>query len=171
MTKPDTRTAAPSHPAWRAYAAEILERAREMEARNDAKRAILLEEHGDAADDLPPIRGEGPVAYTSRRQQMMILCLAATIGSEARLQGELERGAIIAIAGLPDYLLTDARRLLPLLLPRGWQVGRTEHERRRPGAVAIIKPAVTYNGYALERLTKTLEEALALDVPVVLLLP
>lgn len=171
MTKPDTGTAAPSHSNWRAYAAEILQRAREMEARNDAERAILLEDHGDAADDLPPIRGEGPVAYTSRRQQMMILCLAATIGSEARLQDELERGAIIAIAGLPDDLLTDARRLLPLLLPPGWRIARSEYERRRPGSVAVVEPAVTYNGYALERLTKTLEQALTLDVPVVLLLP
>ena len=83
----------------------------------------------------------------------------------------MERGAIIAIAGLPDDLLKDARRLLPLLLPRGWQVGRSEHERRRPGTVAVVEPAQTYNGYALERLTKTLEEALTLDVPVVLLLP
>ena len=76
MTNPNPMTALPSNPEWRAYASEILKRAREMEARNDAERAILLEQHGDAADDLPPIRGEGPVAYTSRRQQMMILCLA-----------------------------------------------------------------------------------------------
>lgn len=171
MTNPHAGAAAPSHPAWRAYAADILNRAREMEAGTDAERAIPLEEHDGGADDLPPIRGESPVASTSRRQQMMILCLAATIGSEARLQGELERRAIIAIAGLPDDLLTDARRLLPLLLPSGWQIARSEHECRRPGAVAVVEPAPKYNGYALERLTKTLEEALTLDVPVVLLLP
>lgn len=171
MTKPDTSTAAPSHPAWRAYAAEILERARAIEARNDAERAILLEEHGDAADDLPPIRGEGPVAYTSRRQQMMILCLAATIGSEARLRAELQRGAIIAITGLPADLLKDVQRLLPVLLPVGWRVARSEHERRRPGALAVIEPGVTQTDYARERMERSLEEALTLDVPVVLLLP
>ncbi|WP_173403662.1 hypothetical protein FLP41_16015 [Paracoccus marcusii] len=59
MTNPDTLAAVPSHPNWRAYAAEILARARVEEARNDAERARLLKEHGYAADDLPPIKGEG----------------------------------------------------------------------------------------------------------------
>ena len=171
MTDSATPAAVPPCPAWRAYAAEILGRARAEEKRNDAERAILLEEHGDAADDLPPLRGEGAVSYTSRRQQMMILCLAATIGSEARLQEELERGAIVAITGLPDDLLRDTRRLLPLLLPPGWQIARTEHERRRPGAVAVIEPRQSYSGYAREQMEKNLVEALTLDVPLILLLP
>lgn len=168
MTDPDTQAAVPP---WHAYAAEIFDRARAEEARNDAERAILLQEHGDAADDLPPLRGEGAVSYTSRRQQMMILCLAATIGSEARLREQLERKAIVAITDLPDDLLRDARRLLPLLLPPGWQIARTEHERRRPGAVAVIEPGQSYSGYAREQLEKNLVEALTLDVPLILLLP
>ncbi|MGR3248538.1 MAG: hypothetical protein ACU0DJ_04015, partial [Paracoccus sp. (in: a-proteobacteria)] len=47
-----------------------------------AEWAILLQEHGDASDDLPPLRGEGAVSYASPRQQMMILCLAATVEAE-----------------------------------------------------------------------------------------
>lgn len=171
MTDRDMPTAAPSHPDWRAYAAEILARARVEEARNDAERAILLKEHGDAADDLPPIKGEGDVSYTSRRQQMMILCLAATIGSEARLQAELERGAIVAITGLPDDRAKDVRRLLPLMLPPGWQIARTEHERRRRGAVAVIQSGQTYGGSSRAQLERDLVEALTLDLPVVMLLP
>ncbi|MEE2860081.1 MAG: AAA family ATPase [Paracoccus sp. (in: a-proteobacteria)] len=171
MTDPDTPAAVPPCPEWRTYAAEILDRAREEEKRNDAERAILLQEHGEAADDLPPLRGEGAVSYTSRRQQMMILCLAATVGSEARLREELERKAVVAITGLPDDLLKDARRLLPLLLPPGWQIARTEHERRRPGAVAVIEPGQSYSGYAREQMEKNLVEALTLDVPLILLLP
>ncbi|SCY65556.1 AAA family ATPase [Paracoccus tibetensis] len=171
MTKPDTGTAAPSRPAWRAYAADILNRAREMEARTDAERATLLEEH-DAADEvLPRLPGDAAVSFTSPRDQMMILCLAATIGSEDRLRAELQQGAIIAVIGLPDDLLKDARRLLPLLLPPGWRIARSEHERRRPGAVAVVEPAPTYASYAQEGLTRTLETALTFDVPVVLLLP
>lgn len=171
MTDRDTQTAAPSHPDWRAYAAEILARARAEEARNDAKRARLLQEHGEAVDDLPPIRGEGDVSYTSRRQQMMILCLAATIGSEARLQAAFERGAIVAITGLPDDRSKDVRRLLPLMLPPGWQIARTEHERRRRGAVAVIQPGQTYGGSSRDQLERDLVEALTLDLPVVMLLP
>lgn len=171
MTDSDMQTAAPSHPDWRAYAAEILARARVEEARNDAERASLLKEHGDAADDLPPLKGEGDVSYTSRRQQMMILCLAATIGSEARLQAAFERGAIVAITGLPDDRAKDVRRLLPLMLPPGWQIARTEHERRRRGAVAVIQPGQTYGGSSRDQLERDLVEALTLDVPVMMLLP
>lgn len=171
MTDRDTPTAAPSHPDWRTYAAEILARARVEETRNDAERAILLREHGDAADDLPPLKGEGDVSYTSRRQQMMILCLAATIGSEARLQAALDRGAIIAITGLPNDRSKDVRRLLPLMLPQGWQIARTEHERRRRGAVAVIQPGQTYGGSSRDQLERDLVEALTLDVPVMMLLP
>lgn len=36
----------------------------------------------------------------------------------------------VAITELPDDLLKDARWLLPILLPPGWQIARTEQERR-----------------------------------------
>lgn len=171
MTDRDMPTAVPPCPPWRAYAAEILARARTEEARNDAERDILLKEHGNAADDLPPLRGEGDVSYTSRRQQMMILCLAATIGSEAKLRDALERGAIVAITALPEDRAKDVRRLLPLLLPPGWKIARTEHERRRQGAVAVIQPGQTYGGSLRTQMEKDLVEALTLDVPVMMLLP
>ena len=72
---------------------------------------------------------------------------------------------------MPDDLLKDARRLLPLLLPRGWQIARTDHERRRRGAVAVIQLGQTYGGSSREQLERDLVEAQTLDVPVVMLLP
>ncbi|MFC3167203.1 hypothetical protein ACFOD7_03975, partial [Paracoccus fontiphilus] len=136
---------APS-PDWRAYAAEIREAVLLKEAaRASSRSASQPDDHRADAPRTVSNATPLPLPSLNLRQELLILGLAATLGSRQRLPAELDRGAITILTGLRSELIRDLARLLQLALPEGFCIAKGERDRQQPGTVTVIAPESSLN--------------------------
>lgn len=157
---------------WRVYAAEIREAVLLKEAAR-ASRKSASQPDDDRADALVTVPDATPLPLPSLslRQELLILGLAATLGSRQRLSAELDRGAITILTGLRSELIRDLARLLQLALPEGFCIAKGERDRQQPGTVTVIAPESSLNLRGREELQRNLTAALSSRALVILVLP
>ncbi|MCQ0971997.1 AAA family ATPase [Paracoccus sp. TK19116] len=173
--------AAPSPPPdWRAFAAEIRKSLLAKQADTSAAGFYELGETLDrrsGAETKAPSSDrakamEGPASLT-HRQNLLILALAATLGSRATLEAALSKNALIVLGNVDAAFTHEVTMLLKAALPAGLTLCDDPMGRYRPGAVILVNGAHHVRGESrlLDLLAKDLAAALAYTAPVILLLP
>ncbi len=173
----DTCRLTPDAPDWRAYAAEI----RATVLAETAQRPRQSFEDPDdvlglSDDDQADATGKAPVEVPpvlTHRQHLLVLALAATLGSRQALAAQLDRRGLIVIDDVHPAIMGDILALLPAALPAGYRVARSDQARRASGAVIVVEPGqlTRSQGSRQDQLEYQLTSALMFPAPVILLLP
>ncbi|MCQ0971786.1 AAA family ATPase [Paracoccus sp. TK19116] len=165
---------------WRAFAAEIRQSLLAKPTDTSAAGFYELGETLDrrASDETSTSsrdRGKAPQAPASltHRQNLLILALAATLGSRATLEAALTKNALIVLGNVDAAFTHEITMLLKAALPAGLTLCDDPMGRYRPGAVILVNGAHHVRGESklLDLLAKDLAAALAYAAPVILLLP